>query len=173
MSSRTFEAIAYATLIVGALVVYHLSPSVIGWLTPLWPEETTAATVLGIVLTALGVTIVWAILMLPIRARSELVPLGEELAQIRARGGFGALIREEQDKLERAGKTTDPARRRWYHARMAGAGLLVSCLAALVAFILWADDLASFEAFAVVAVAAILTLYHVARFFLTRGAPRS
>jgi hypothetical protein len=167
ISRRSFERIATIGLLVGAVAVYRLSPTMVDWLVADDSERPTAMAALAVALTALGVTILWAAVMLPIRARSELTPLGEELAAIRARGGMLQAVREERRQLDDAGRSADPRVRRRHDGRMAAAGLFLSSLGALASYVLWADGELLLDVALFTVVAAVVTLYYAARWALS------
>lgn len=156
-------------LLPAAVVVYWASPAAIAVLAPLYPEAPVVMSALAVALTALAVSLVWAVLLMPLRARSELTPLGGELAAMKARGGFVEALRQERQQLE--AWRHDASTRRRYHGRMALGGLFVSCLGALVTFILWAEGELWVNVAVFTAVAPLVTLYYAIRYLAPAKGP--
>src|SRR5690606_6798852 len=124
--------------------------------------------VLAVALTALVVTIAWAAVVLPLRARSDMKPLGRELAEIRAQGGFVEAVRVEQRQLDAMARYRDPVMRRRSHSLLASARLFLAGLGGLVTYVLWAEDRLGLVPPLFTVVALGLAGYHALRRLLAR-----
>lgn len=165
---RTFQLLALAGLVPAGAVVAWLGPDAAAWLAPLDPEHSALLSVLAYALVALVCVLGWALLLLPMRARTELGPLRQDWDEIRERGGLVRALRDEQQKIDAAAVSADPATRRRYYAQMAAAGVAVTALVWLFAWALWSDGELGLYGFFVAVVAPGVTLWYAVRYLALR-----
>jgi hypothetical protein len=121
-------------------------------------------TLLGYLLTLLALVLVWAVMLLPLRARAGFGPLLGDRDALAARGLRGALA-DEQEKLDAAKRSDDPAVRVRYHATFAGVGVLISAGAAALTYALYLDGHFFATPIGFALVAPCLSAYHLALAF--------
>lgn len=116
------------------------------------------------VLTLLAFVVAWAVVLLPLRRRTELPPLTQGLSDV-SPAAIGAAYEKARLDLHADATSPSPAPRRRYHLRMAAAGALVAVVtgglsAAMLSepsgvVLLWFPVAA--------AVSTVLALYHLVR----------
>ena len=161
MRKPAFQLFALLTLLPVAYATYRFGPHLAERLRALDPELDTLLAVLGYALTALGGVLVWAVVLLPLRARSGLVPLSKELA-----AGWSPLYAEAEGTLEARRVSSNPRQRAAHHASVAGAGVLLSLLVLLLAWAAYADEYLGLGLIVVAVVFSLLTAYHGGRALL-------
>ena len=127
--------------------------------------------ILGVLVTLLVVIVLWALALIPLRARAGMRSLSEEVELARTMD-----VKEEFARARAAQSaeavSKDPRDRRRHHLRMAAVGTLVAVVlgVAAVANVLWEPEhvLAAVPVGAIVA--AVLATYHAIRAVLTRTA---
>ncbi len=115
-------------------------------------------------LTLLAFVVAWAVVLLPLRRRTELPPLTQGLSDVSAQS-IGAAYEKARFEQHVDATSASPAARRRYHLRMAAAGALVAVVtgglsAAMLSepsgvVLLWFPVAA--------AVSAVLAVYHLVR----------
>jgi hypothetical protein len=161
VSRRAFQAVALLTLALPFAAAAAVEPHL-----PRLGVGTALALPLRVLLAALallGFVLAWALALLPLRRRSRMPTLAEELARADVRS-FAELYARARNDLASAESSPDPARRRRRHLSMAAAGGGVTVLLAGVCALLWAsNETVVVEAVVALVVSAGLALYHAAR----------
>lgn len=152
-----FQAVALATLPLPFAATWAVAP----WLPRLGEgtELGLVLRVLAVVLALLVFVLLWAAALLPLRRRSRMPTLTEELS----RAGVSTV--EELYALRRADldasrDAADPARRRSYHLRMLAGAAILALLAGGATALLWASGLELVEPAVVTVASAGLTVWH-------------
>lgn len=159
MSRKTFERIAYATLVLPLLGTYYLGQLVAAWLLSLDDDFSALLVLLGYVLTLLGCVIVWALALLPLRRMTDLPGIIEEFKQ----GGFAEADHRERAAIRERETSDDPAQRARHHFQFAKIGAALSAFAALLTWVLWLDGMVLRRLFALALVFPGFTIYHLAQ----------
>lgn len=173
MSPRTYQVLVLITAPFVAVGGYLMGAPIAGWLASLDDEFATSLTLLGYLLGVLVAVLVWAAVLLPLRARAGHVPVSEELAQLR-REGFVNAVSREQVELEERRHSADPAMRASFHARMALAGGLLSLVAGVTSWAFYEDGRALKLLLAAAVVCPVYTIYYFVQWLrhrLTRASP--
>ena len=163
-SRRGYQLVALATLPLPVLATHALGPSA-AELVPSDSSLTSLLTLLAYLLVLLGCVLVWGILLLPLRRRAGFEPIAEELARMRAEGGFRQAVAKERRALDRRMAADDPA----YHSSFALVGLLLTLPSAALAWALWNDGYVLIVALAMVLVCPSLALHHAIQWLRLRG----
>lgn len=169
LPKRIYQAIALTLLAPVAVAVVALGPVAGRGLREVAPALPTLATVLGHVLVLLGATVGWALVVLPLRVRSEMVPLREDWSTVQRRGGLAATVAAERTRLYADADADDPARRARYFGRMTLGGAIVSVAAIAVTWLMWKEGAYPLGVLAIAAVTPGLTLYWAVRYLVARG----
>ncbi len=157
LSKRGYQLVALATLPLPFLGTYALGRSVAA-LVPSTLESPfpTLLTLLAYLFVLLGCVVVWGILLMPLRRRAGFKPVGEELEEIRAAGGFGQAVAKERQALVARAAANDPG----YHSTFALVGLLLTLASAGLSWALWNDGYVMVLTLVGVVVCPMLALYH-------------
>lgn len=162
---RTFEIIAFGTLPLPFAATYALLPH----LPRIADGSDVASLVRALValLTLLASVVLWAIALLPLRRRTTLIPVMQDLASI------GAHYEKARFDLHADATAAAPGPRRRYHLRMAVSGALVVIVTGGISAVMFSDPservLLWFPVVVVAVVSAALALYHLVRWARARS----
>lgn len=173
MKKRTFQVIAVAGLVpVGIGTFVWAGPPVASWLAGLAPDgPTSLLRLLGYLLALLGLILLWALAILPLRRLSDMPALGDELRQIKSKG-LATTIRDEQARLEASKNSADPKRRARYHAQFTGIALLLTIIVVPINWALAKDGYLWKFWIILMVVLPILAIYHGIQAIRLRGHKR-
>ncbi len=162
ISKRTFQLVALLTLPLPFAATVFTEPHLPRMTSD--SDEATLVRVLLVVLVLLGFVILWAAALLPLRRRSAIPTLAEEMSAAGV-SSLGALYDKARDDQRALASAREPHIRRRYHLRMAAAGALVAVVSgAVTALMLTALSETFFFWFPVASVvSAVLSAYHLAR----------
>lgn len=164
-----FQAVALATLPLPFAATWLVAPSL-----PRLGGGTAfalALQVLLVVLALLAFVLLWAAALLPLRRRSRMPTLTEELSRAGV-ATVGALYAQQRADLDASRDAADPARRRSYHLRMLAGAATLALLTGGAAALLWASGQALVEPVVVAVVSLGLAVWHGAGALGLLGAPR-
>lgn len=169
ISKRVFQVVALATLPLPFAATWAAWPYL-----PRVAEDRGLGFGLRVLLAALTLlvfVVAWAVVLLPLRRRTELPPLSQGLSDVSV-ASIGAAYEKARFAQHVDATSASPAARRRYHLRMAAAGALVAVVtggfsAGMLSepsgiVLLWFPVAA--------AVSAVLAGYHLIRGLLTRAA---
>lgn len=157
VSRRVFQAVALATLPLPFAATWSVAP----WL-PRLGEGTQLALalrVLALALVLLAFVLLWAAALLPLRRRSRMPTLTEELSRAGVSTVEELYARQRAD-LDASRDAADPARRRSYHLRMLAGAVTIALLAGGATALLWASGLELVEPVVVAVASAGLAVWH-------------
>jgi len=121
-------------------------------------------------LTLLAFVGLWAVVLLPLRRRTELPPLTQGLSDVSVQS-IGAAYEKARFEQHVDATSASPAARRRYHLRMAAAGALIAVVTGAVSAAMLSEPsgvvLLWFPVAA--AVSAALAVYHLVRGLLARA----
>ncbi|MBO6940200.1 MAG: hypothetical protein JJ863_34830 [Deltaproteobacteria bacterium] len=160
---RAYQLVAVGTLPLAFLGTYALGRPVAA-LIPDDAEPAALLTLLAYVFVLLGCVLVWAVLLLPLRRRAGFKPVGEELADIRAAGGFAEAVAKERRALDARAAANDPG----YHASFALVGALLTVVSVGLTWVLWSDGYVMVLAAAAALVCPVLAAYHAVQWLRFR-----
>ncbi|MCB9626785.1 MAG: hypothetical protein H6725_05400 [Sandaracinaceae bacterium] len=159
MSKRLYQLIAIATLPLALVGGYALGRPMAAGLRGLWEGGSALLALLGYVLGVLLAVIVWALLLLPLRARAGFTPIGQEVAQLKAEG-LGNAIAREQQTLKRRALSRDPAERAAYHGPLALVSVLFALAGMALTVVLFEDGYVFALPLAAALASPPLAIYH-------------
>jgi hypothetical protein len=134
MTKRLYQTIALLSLPLPLTGGYLLGRPIADALSGLWGGAATLLALLGYLLGLLVAVVLWALLLIPLRAKAGFTPLRDEVAQLREEGLSEAVARE-RSALEARATSASAAERAQHHGLLA----LVSALLALAGVALsWA-----------------------------------
>jgi hypothetical protein len=168
MSRRTYHIIAAVSSPLPVAGAYFIGKPLAQWLAAL-DDGSAMLTLLGYLLGVLAAVLLWAVVLLPLRARAGFVPVTQELAEIRREGVAQAVAREYEALNERE-RSRDPRTRAGFHALMAMAGGLLSLVAIGVSWVSWQDGYAFLLLLAAALVCPVGTVYHLVQWTRHRSA---
>ncbi|MEZ4323724.1 MAG: hypothetical protein R3B40_00835 [Polyangiales bacterium] len=171
MSKRLYQLIAVLTLPLPVVGAYVLGRPFAAALSSLWSNLAGLLGLLGYVLALLLTVLLWAVALLPLRARAGFTPLSGELAQMRA-VGLTQAVAEEQAKQAALAASQDPAERARYHGPMALVAVLFALAGAALTWALWEDGYVFALPLGAALISPVLAVYHGARWALARAASR-
>jgi len=160
---RAFQRVAIATLPLPFLATFAIGRRAAA-LVPAESELASLLTLLVYVLVLLGCVLVWSLLLLPLRRRAGFRPVREEIAQVRAAGGFAKAVAKERKTLGARVAANDPST----HATFALVGALLTLVAGALTWALWSDGYVMVLTLAATLVCPVLTLYHAVQWLRFR-----
>lgn len=165
---RLFQLVALATLPLPFAATWAAWPHL-----PRFEAAGDVAFALRLLVGALALlafVVAWAVVLLPLRRRTELPPLSQGLSDA-SPAAIGAAYEKARLDLHSDATSASPTARRRYHLRMAAAGALVALVTgALTAAMLGEPSGIVLLWFPVAAaVSAALALYHLVRGLLASG----
>lgn len=172
LTRRQYQCLAIVALLPAGWLVWRLGPFCGAFISSWFPNLRVLTAVLGYALTALAVTLVWVLAMLPLRARSEMGTLRNDWDRVQKRGGPRQMVHDERSRLDADGASSSPRRRGRYFLRMALGGALLSAILVLVSVTTWLEGLTSLELLVATAASVVLTGWWLTRFALVRARDR-
>ena len=164
----TFQILSLLSLALPIGATYALAPRAVARVGA--TDSALEVRVLVTVLVLLVAVLLWAALLLPLRAMTDMAKLSDELARLRAEGVRTAIQREQSElaRLERSPRLAD---RRRYHLMMAAAAGVVALAAGFLTWLTLAGEgdvlFLSLPVAALVGLA--LALHHLVRWKQDRG----